>query len=192
MKFIIAFLIACSFSNFVWAQKKVKLNPFQTNLQSCFGTQIDVLKIDNYKKLYKAIEQAYSLISSETLFREVLYKQKGELKKLKYEAGQIQIFRVDEDDNSNLISSEKIGQKTDGYELRQKSLSPEARINQLLFRADIRSDFIKIKEVRVKQLDLNIIWSDSRIKSLTALFGAGKKTLTCNQLEAVDICSCGG
>jgi hypothetical protein len=192
MKFIFVILIMCSFINFAWAQKKTKLNPFQVNLQNCFGTQIDVLKINSSKKLYKAIEQSYSLINSETTFREVVYKQKGELKKLKYEAGQIQIFKVDEDENSTLLSNEKIGQKTEGYELRQKSLTPEARISQLLFRADIRSDFIKVKEARVKQLELNIVWSDSRIKSLTVLFGTEKKTLTCNQIETADICNCSG
>jgi hypothetical protein len=192
MKCIILFLMTYSVLNFAWAQKKVKLNPFQTNLQSCFGTEIDVLKINSYKKLYKAIEQAYSLTNSETIFREVLYKQKGELKKLKFEAGQIQIYRVDEEQNSTLITTEKMGLKTDGYELRQKPLTPEARINQLLFHADIRSDFIKVKEARVKQLDLSIIWSDSRIKSLRVEFGAGKKALTCNQIEAAEICNCGG
>ncbi|MBY0554845.1 hypothetical protein K2P97_09970 [bacterium] len=176
------------------AQKKNKLNPFQTNLTACFGDYIDVQKVDSNKKLYKAIEQVFSLLTSETIYREVLFKQKGVLKKLKYENGQINIFSVDEEENLSPLSSEKVGDKIEGYELRQnqKPLTADARINQLLFRADIRSDLQKIKESRTKQMILNITWSDKQIKSLAIDFLTDKKTLTCTQKEAADICNCSG
>ena len=175
-----------------WRKKKIKLNPFQTNLKSCFGDYIDVQKVDSNKKLYKAIEQVFSLLTSETIYREVLYKQKGILKKMKFEQGQITIYSVDEEENLSLLSSEKVGDRTDGYELRHKVLTADARINQLLFRADIRSDLQKVKELRTKQMVLNITWSDKQIKSLAIDFQADKKTLSCSQKEAADICNCDG
>lgn len=188
------FLFVSLLPQFGLAQKKVKLNPFQTNLASCFGDYIDVQKVDSNKKLYKAIEQVYSLLTSETTYREVLFKQKGVLKKLKFENGQINIFSVDEDENLELLSSEKVGDKVEGYELRQnqKPLTADSRLNQLLFRADIRFDLQKVKELRTKQMILNITWSDKQIKSISIDFQADKKTLNCTQKEAADICNCSG
>lgn len=188
------FLTVNFLSQFAWAQKQTKLNPFQTNLTSCFGDYIDVQKVDSNKKLYNAIEKVFSLLTSETIYREVLYKQKGILKKMRFEKGVINIYVVDDEENLELLSTEKVGDKTEGYELRQnqKPLTADARINQLLFRADIRSDLQKIKESRTKQMILNITWSDKQIKSLAIDFLSDKKTLTCTQKETADICNCAG
>jgi len=137
------------------------------------------------------IEKFYALSTSETLYREVLYSQKGEQKKLKFEDGLIQIYRIDdEDDSLSLLSSEKFGERVEDYQVRHKLRNAEARINQLLFRADIKSDYQKIKETRAKQVVLNIIWSDSQIKSLNIEFSGAKKVLSCIQKEQADICTC--
>lgn len=173
------------------AQKKNVLTPYQANLQSCLDKNFDVKKISNNKNLYKGIEQFYALITSETLYREVLYMQKRELKKLKYAGGVIQIFKVlDEDDSLSLLSSEKFGEKKEDNLPRHKMRSAEERINQLLFRADIKSDFQKIKETRAKDLLLNIVWADKEIQSLNVELLSGKKVLSCIQKELIDICNC--
>lgn len=173
------------------AQKKTVLTPYQSNLQSCLDKNFDIQKINTNKKLYKSIEQFYALITSETLYREVLYAHKRELKKLKYADGLIQIFKVlDEDDSVSLLSSEKFGEKKEDYQARHKMRSVEERINQILFRANITSDFQRIKETRAKQLVLNIVWTDGQIKSLNIEFLADKKALNCTQKELIDICNC--
>ncbi|MEK6628987.1 MAG: hypothetical protein AABY53_10205 [Bdellovibrionota bacterium] len=175
------------------AHKKIVLTPYQSNLKSCLDIDknLDVKKINNNKKLYKYIEQFYALVTSETLYREVLYTQKRELKKLKFADGVIQIFKVlDEDDSISLLSSEKFGDKKEDYQVRHKIRSSEGRINQLLVRADIQSDFQKIKETRAKDMLLNIVWADKEIQSLNIEFLAEKKALSCIQKELIDICNC--
>lgn len=186
--FLLSWLL---FSHNSWAQKKETLTPFQTNIQRCVDKKIDVKSIDNNKKLYDAIEQFYALSSSETLYREVQYTQKGELKKLKLEDGVVQIFNVeDEDGTIKLLSTEKFGEKKEDNLVRYKFRSVEAKMNQLLFRADIKSDYQKIKETRSKKVVLNIIWSDNQIISLNIDFLREKKVLNCLLKEQSDICNC--
>lgn len=188
---LLVLIVFCFYSQFILAEKKIVLTPFQTNIKDCVDKKIDVQKINSNKKLYQAIEKFYALSTSETVFREVLYSQKGEQKKLKYENGLIQIYRIDdEDDSLSLLSSEKFGERAVDYQARHKLRNAESRINQLLFRADIKSDYQKIKETRAKQVVLNIIWSDNQIKSLNIEFSGAKKVLNCIQKEQTDICSC--
>lgn len=190
MKFFLV-ICFCLFSGKAWAEKKFVLSPFQANVQDCIDKKIDIKKIDSNKKLYDSINQFYPLLSFETIFREVVYSMKGEQKKLKFEDGVIQIFNViDEDDSLKLVSSEKFDEKKAYYQARHKIRSAEARMNQLLFRADVKSDYQKIKEIRAKQLELNIIWSDGQIKSLNIDFLGEKKVLSCMQKEQTDICNC--
>ena len=178
-----------------FAQKKFVLSPFQNSVQHCIDNKLDIKKIDTNKKLYEAIKQNYPLTSFETLFREVEYSMKGEQKKLKFEDGVIQIFNVvDDDEVLKLASTEKFDENKPGVLTRHKIRSAEARINQLLFRADIKSDFQKIKEVRAKKLELNIVISDGEIKSI-AIEIAGdkageKKVLSCQQKDQTDYCTC--
>lgn len=172
------------------AVRKNSLNVYQLSLKPCLDKKIDLQKIDNNKNLYKVIEQNYTLLTSETTYREVLFKLKSKLKKLKFEAGRIQIFDVDADENLSLVSTEKIGEMGDGYLVRQKKLSPESRINQLLFQADIRSDLQIIKEKRTKQVELNITWSDSEIKNMSIDFKNENSTLVCSLKDSLDICIC--
>lgn len=173
-------------------QRKPKLNPYQQSLQACLSSSIDVSKIDTHKKLYNAIESFYPLLTSETVYRETRYRQKGELKKLRFENGVIQVFAVDDEENLTQLSSEKVGDEAQAAIniLRHRPLSAEARIQQLLIRADIRSDFSKVKEVRASKVSLTISWADEQIKSLQVEFGESKKSLNCTQKETADICSC--
>lgn len=188
--FLILFL-----STFAQAEKKFVLSPFQSNVQNCIDSKINIEKIDTNKKLYDTIKQFYPLTSFETLFREVEYSMKGEQKKLKFEDGIIQIFNVvGDDDVLKLVSTEKFDENKSGALTRHKIRSAEARINQLLFRADIKSDYQKIKEVRARKLELNIVLSDSQIKSLAIEFTSNKpgekKVLNCQQKDQTDICNC--
>lgn len=177
--------------SFAFAQKKFVMSPFQSNVQNCLESKIDIKKIDTNKKLYEAIKLNYPLTSFETLFREVEYAMKGEQKKLKFEDGVIQIFNVvDEDEVLKLVSSEKFDENKPGALTRHKIRSAEARINQLLFRANIKSDFQKIKEVRAKKLELNIVFADNEIKSLAIEFTGEKKVLNCQQKDQTDFCTC--
>lgn len=170
-----------------------KLTPYQVSLQKCLGSTVDLQKTDNHRKLYSALEASYSLVSSELLYREVVYKQRNELKKLKYENDSITVYDVDEEDGGlKLISTEKVGEENKTNELRHKPLSAEARIRQLLIRADIRTDFTRVRERRSGGLVVNISWADQQIRSLKVDFSESKKSLNCTQKESVDICTCAG
>ena len=188
-------LFVLCLASFAQAQKKFVLSPFQSNVQNCIDSKINIEKIDTNKKLYDSIKQFYPLTSFETLFREVEYSMKGEQKKLKFEDGIIQIFNVEgEDEVLKLVSTEKFDENRHSVLTRHKVRSAEARMNQLLFRADIKSDYQKIKEVRAKKLELNIVFSDSHIKSLAIEFTGEKpgekKVLNCQQKDQTDICNC--
>lgn len=191
MKFCFLVLCLMIFSQSGYALKRDVISPFQKNIQDCVDKSINVKNINNSKQLFEAIKQFYPLLTSETLFREVQYLQKNMAKKLRYENGVIQIFKFeDPDDKAELVLSEKFGETTEDYQMRHKIRSVEARINQLLFRADITSDYQKIKETRAKGLALEINWADQQIKSIKIDFNESQKTLNCMQQDRVDICSC--
>lgn len=183
--FLILFSLQTSF-----AQKKLKMSPYQSNIKQCLGASVDVYKIDSNRDVYRYIQANYSLVYSETLYREVVFKQKEGMKKIKLEMGKIITYAVSEDDSLMLLGTEKIGDKSINNELRQKPLSADARMDQLLFQADIRSDYAKIHEVRSKQLSLTLEKNNSNIKSLNIDFENGKRSLNCQKLEAQEICSC--
>ena len=175
-------------------QKRNVLTPFQVQLQACLNPKVDVAKIDNNQSLYENISKFYKLLSSETLYREVSYIQGAESKKLKYEDGLIQIFKVLDDGSLKLHSSEKFSDALKNNESRHKilskTLSVESYMNQLLLQADIKSDSQSLKEIRSSQLILKMIWSDKQIKSMEFSFIEQKKTLNCLKKELADICSC--
>lgn len=172
------------------SEKKVRLTPFQASIEKCFGNKIDYFKINSTQKLYAAIKEKFSLQTSEIVFREVKYRQKGLLKKLKYDAGYIYIYKIDDEDNLELVSTEKFEVKSDFIGMRHKILTPEGRINQLLFQASVESDFQRSKETRLGQLELEITSNLNSIKSLEVILLADKKIISCDKKSNTDICSC--
>lgn len=185
MKFflLIFFVVAAE------ASQKKKLSPFQAKIDQCVASKFPVNKIDSSKKLYAALVENFSLQGSETTFREVIYKELGETRKLRFEDGMVRIFRIDEDESLSKLSTEELGYKPSGSGARYRAKTPEARMNELLAKAEIKSDFAKTTEYRSKQVLLNISWSDNQIKEISADLPGGKK-LECQRKLAADICEC--
>lgn len=171
-------------------KKNKKLSPFQSRIDQCFIGQIDVKNLVDLKQLYMEVVKTYALRASETVYREVIYSVGSEKRKLRYEDGFAQIFKIDADDKVSLISTEALGKDPQNDKLRYKTKSPEARLDQLLNRAEIKSDFIKTVEYREKQLVLNLVWSDGQIRNLSAQFSADRMKLDCQKKSAADICDC--
>ena len=181
------------FSLTVGAQsKKVKkLSPYQAAIESCFAGSIPAGQINDNKRLYFEISKIYILRASETTFREVTYVEGGTSKKLRFEDGVVQLYEVDKDQNVNLVKTDSLAQDIKNNSMRYKVNSPEARMNQLLNRAEIKSDFVKTSEYRSKQLSLDLVWSDDQIRKFTAKFeGEKPRTLECVRRESSDICEC--
>lgn len=173
------------------AAKKRTLSPFQQSIQDCLGSSFEASSVDSSLKIYKSVEKNNSLLTSETLFREVEYSKKGHRNKLKFENGIIQIFKFDEEDDSlKLENSEKFGENKEHYKMRHEIRSVESRFAQLLFQADIKSDYQKIRETRAQGLVLDLEWSDAQIKSMQIQSDSGKKILKCYQKGQLDICNC--
>ena len=171
-----------------FAQKR-KLSPYQAKIDECVASKFSVSKIDSNRKLYDALIKNFSLQGSETTFREVLFKEQNEARKLRYEDGVVKIFKIAEDESLQKISTEELGYKPSGSGVRYRSQTPEARLNELLAKAEIKSDFVKTTEYRSKQVLLNIIWTDNEIKAISADLPGGKK-LECQRKQAADICDC--
>lgn len=170
-----------------------RLSPFQSKINECFKGQVDVKDLLQLKKLYIQIVSSFNLHSSETIFREVVYMQKNEKRKLRYENGVVTIFRIEDDEKAVVLSEEKLSgttKSTTNDSLRYKTKSLEAQLDQLLTSAQIKSDFIKTTEYRSKQLTLNLVWSDGAIKNLTAQFADEKNKLECQRKDLIDICDC--
>jgi len=170
--------------------KQAKPTPYQQSLQRCLGGQLDGLKLNTHSQLYEVIVKKYPLISSETLYREVIYRLNDEDRKLKFENSQLGLYSVDPEGAVRLLSTESFLQTPGSDQLRQKRLSPEARIDQLLFRASIKSDYRKMKEQRLQGLVLNVSWSGRILKNLQVEFPESKKILSCSQSGSTDICIC--
>jgi len=179
-----------SVSTFGIDKKNKKLSPFQSKIDQCFIGQIEVKNLVEIKELYLEIVKNYALRASETVYREVVYSVGTEKRKLRFEDGTVQIFKVDSEDNVALLSTETLSKDPQNDKLRYKTKSPEARLDQLLNRAEIKSDFVKTVEYRDKQLVLNLVWSDGKIRNLNAQFSADRMKLDCQKKSSADICDC--
>ena len=172
--------------------KKIKkLSPYQGAIDRCFEGRIPSASLYDNKKLYFEITKAFTLQASETTFREVDFVQDGERRKLRYEEGLVKIYKIDSDDNVNLIKTEDMNEPGKNSGMRYKVNSVEAKLNQHLNRAIVKSDFFKTEEFRSKQLSLELVWDSEKIKKLTAKFGPEKKQiLECQRSSTQDICEC--
>lgn len=153
---------------------------FQKNIKQCVGDKVPIFKIKNLEDLYAALDKAYPLRSNETIEREILYKEKGELRKLKVKGGVISLFHVLPDNTLELINNDA----------RQKGLTEESAISQLLLRSDIQSDWLNVKETRSDLAVLKYARQQGRIKSLFFEIVKEKVLLECSNIELSDICSC--
>ncbi len=164
------------------ARKVTRLTPFQKNIQNCLQDQIEVKNLTSLSKVYATVSERYLLVSSEILNREVVYKIKNENRKLRLENGKVQLFKIleEEDDRAVLIDNE----------LRQKNLTTESFLAQLLIHADIRSDWMKLGEKRSGSTSVVMTTLDGEIKSLQIERAKIKKKLDCNRTDAIDSCSC--
>lgn len=163
----------------VFAREK-KITPFQENIKTCLATKEDVQKIQNLNQLYDFIDKNYDLKTTETLYREVLYKEKGQMLKMKVEKGLVSIYKVTDDDTLKLINNDA----------RQKGLTDESSINQLLMRAEVREDYLKVKEVRSGQTLLQFGKERDQYKAISFEKVGSSWKLECTNKESSDICIC--
>ena len=164
------------------ARKKAQLTPFEKNIQNCLQDDIDITGLNSLQKIYDAVSKKYLLISSVVLGREVLFKVKDETRKLKYQDGKLRLYKILTEDNDRALPIDN--------EVRQKSLTVESYLTQLLIHADIRSDWMKTRETHSGSTFVDIVVADGEMKSLLIEREKIKKKLECNRLESSDTCSC--
>lgn len=157
-----------------------KLTLFQKSIVDCLGDEIVVHKINKLSELYHAIEVRYPLVLSNVLEREVTFKEKKLTKKLKLRDGKVLLFLVKEDETLTPLNND----------VRQKSLTIESYINQLLIHADIKTDWMKTKEVRSGHSVVVISKDETSFKSLSFQKLDDSKILDCSREQAIDICVC--
>ena len=157
-----------------------RLAPFQKNIKLCLKNQLDLKKIKNLNQLYDSLNKKFALRTTETVYREVLFKQKSQLKKLKIENGKIALFKVLPDETIVLENNDA----------RQKGLTEESAMNQLLASADVQSDWFKIKEIRSERTTLIYYRQDGQLKTLSFEKAGESGKLECSSVETSDICLC--
>lgn len=157
-----------------------KLTLFQKAIVDCLGEDPAFRKTNKLSELYRLIENKYPLSLSNALEREVTFKDKKVTKKLKLKDGKVLLFVVAEDGTLTPINND----------VRQKSLTIESYINQLLIHANIQSDWMKTKEVRSEQSIVVISKDENAFKSLTFQKLGDSKTLDCSREGKIDICTC--
>jgi len=164
------------------ANRKAVLTPFQKNIQDCLQDEVDVKKLTSMPKIYKYVSDKYFLLSSEILGREVLYKVRNESRKLKFENGKVQLFKILEEEDDQLVAINN--------EVRQRSLTTESYLAQLLLHADIRSDWMKMSEKRSGSTEVVVTTLDGQMKSLLIEKTQAKKKLECLVTDRAESCSC--
>ena len=174
MAFFFSFFIVCS----VFA--KTQQTQFQKNIQSCLKDQIKVNNLQTLDDLYASLDKAFPLRTTEIIFREVLFKKDNEMKKLKFEKGKILLYRLLDDKTLKLLNNDA----------RQKGLTEESSVNQILVGADVRSDWLKIKEARLAQTQLEYSRLQGKITALTFKKTGEKVKLECSHINLSDICLC--
>ncbi len=183
MKFYLLLIFINLLSLSAGAARKVqKLTPIQKNIQVCFQDNIDVTSLSSLQQIYDAVSKKYLLISSVVVGREVIYKVKDETRKLKYTDGKLRLYRILTEDEDRLVPLDN--------EVRQKSLTVESYLTQLLIHADIRSDWMKTRETRSGSTFVDITVADGEVRSLTVEREKIQKKLECSRNELSDICSC--
>jgi hypothetical protein len=130
--------------------------------------------------LYDVIDKQYPLKTTETIYREIQYKDKNEMRKLKLEKGIISIYKVTDEDTLKLLNNDA----------RQKGLTDDSSINQLLQNADIRGDWVNVKEVRSDQTLVYFGRERDQFKSITWQQLGHTSKLECTNKESSDICFC--
>jgi hypothetical protein len=180
--FLLLNLFLVFFSANVQARRSGKHTPLQETISKCFKDQIEVKGLRSLKNIYDLISKKQLLVASVVLNREVLYKIKDESRKLKYEDGKLQIYKIldDQDDQLSPIDND----------VRQKSLTVEAYLSQLLLQADIRSDYMKIKETRISSTTVYVARQDDEIKTLVIENEKLQKKLDCSRSDNSVVCSC--
>ncbi len=143
---------------------------------------VDSQKLTSLPKIYKYVSDRYLLLTSEIVAREVLYKLKNETRKLKFENGNVKLYKVLEDEDDQLVPLNN--------EVRQRSLTSESYLAQLLLNADIRSDWTKMSEKRSGSTGVVLTSIDGEMKSLTIERSQLKKKLECLLSELAPSCSC--
>lgn len=177
------FAVILSSSLAVASRAKEKPTLFQTTIQQCLPSlKLDLKKVQTLSQLYTAIEQKYLLTSSTVLAREVVFKDKNETKKLKYQNGQLSMYKILDEEDQQLVPI--------ANDVRQKSATTESYLNQLLIRADIRSDWMQSKEFRSGSWVVVVTKEDQILTGLKIESFDLKNKLECSQKTGADVCSC--
>lgn len=173
-----AFFLSFLFSSLSFS--KIQQTPFQKNIQSCLKNQISVENLQTLDDLYTLLDKAFPLRTTEIIFREVVFKKDAETKKLKFDKGKILLYKMLDDKTVKLLNNDA----------RQKGLTEESSVNQLLVGADVRSDWLKIKETRLAQTQLEYSRLQGKITSITFKKAGEKMKLECSHINLSDICLC--
>lgn len=162
--------------------KPQRVTPFQKTVKTCFSQDIETAHMKTIQHIYDELVQKFALISSVVEYREVLYKDLNVTKKLKYENGQLNLYKISDEDNFQLTPLVN--------DTRQKSLTTESYLNQLLVKAEIKSDWMRTRELRAKSIQVLLTRMDQELTRLEVnLLGVGKK-LICTKKSSSDVCSC--
>ncbi len=178
MAFFISFFTTFLFVSFSYS--KNQQTEFQKNIQSCLKSQIQVENLQTLNDLYSSLDKAFPLRTTEILFREVVFKKGDELKKLKLDKGKILLYKMLDDKTVKLLNNDA----------RQKGLTEESSFNQLLVGTEVRSDWLKIKETRLAQTQLEYSRLQGKITALTFKKTGEKNQLECSHINLSDICLC--
>ena len=178
---VMAFLIlALSFFTTSATSAKIRPTPFQKNIQSCLKNHVTSAAVQTLSELYVELDKAFPLRTTEVVFREVTFKKDNQLRRLKFDNGKIQLFHILEDQTVQLINNDA----------RQKGLTEESSVNQLLSGADVQSDWLTIKETRLSKTQLTFSRQQGRITALNFQKSTGKMRLECAAKDLSDICLC--
>ena len=75
-------------------------------------------------------------------------------------------------------------------DVRQKGLTEESSINDLLVGADIQEDWLKAREIRSGQSVLQYSRQHGKMTALSFKKIGAKETLECSLIKLSDICLC--
>lgn len=159
---------------------KSRLTTFQKNIQKCLNADVTVSDLQTVAQLFAALEVAYPLRTSEVIFREVTFTKKNEFQRLKYEKGKIQLFRVLPDQTVQLLNNDA----------RQMGLTDESSFNQLLIGADVKSDWLTVKQMRLSQTLLTYTKQQGKFTAISFEKIGKSPRLDCTAKEFSDICLC--
>lgn len=176
------FLLVFLLGSVAWSQVSAtqKLSVLQGQIKGCGLDFSNLNKIANYNQLYAAIEKKYRLLSEKTVEREIVYRIRGENRKLKVIDDEISMYKFGDEDRVIPIQ----------FDAKQKIKTIKGKVKQLILNSKVEDDWGRYFEQRDQGIQVEYRMHNSKISHIKVTLSNIKQALDCKMKNGSQVCFC--